>query len=211
VKKYRMFTLALILVAVVASSFAQAGKEERIVKPSTTETQAATSVRETMNRERLSALLSAVGVSVEDSVLPAEVQPFQEVRIRWDAADASSRDLILTEQETSNRILTTIERRKRNQALSRQRSLELSTNQLLVAAVNGQRQLRWWSLIPDPRIMRAESPNAGGKLSGRLLYRSKAEFIVAFPADETITELRLYHPHWTGSEFTLEPLGAIPL
>lgn len=209
-KKYRMFTLAFILVAVVSSSFAQAGKEERIVKPSTTESQAATSVRETMNRERLSALLSAVGVRVEDSVLPAEVQPFQEMRIRWDA-DASSLDLVLTEQEPSKRVLTTIERRKRNQALSRQRSLELSTNQLLVVAVNGQRQLRWWSLIPDPRIMRAESPNAGGKLSGRVLYRSKAEFIVAFPDDEMITELRLYHPHWTGSEFTLEPLGTISL
>jgi hypothetical protein len=206
-----MLTLALISVAVVSSGFAQAGKETGVVKPSTTETQAATSVREKMNRERLSALLSAVGVSVEDSTLPTEVQSFQEIRIRWDAADAPSRDMVLTEQEPSKRVLTTIERRKRTQALSRQRSLELSTNQLLVVAVNGQRQLRWWSLIPDPRIMRAESTSAGGKLSGRVLYRPKAEFIVAFPDDDTITELRLYHPRWTGTEFTLEPSGAISL
>jgi hypothetical protein len=209
VKKYRMSALVLILVA-VSSSFVQAGKAEGIVKPSTTETQAATSVREAMNKERLSALLSAVGVSVEDTVLPAEVQSFQELRIRWDVADPSSQGPAFTQQEPPNRVLTTIERRKRNQALSRQRSLELSTNQILVVAINGQRQLRWWSLIPDPRIARAESPDAGGKLSGQVLYQSKAEFIVSFPDDETITELRLYHPHWTGSEFTLQPLGAVP-
>jgi hypothetical protein len=210
-KKYRTVTAALVLIAVVSSAFAQAGKKEPVVKPSTAETQAATSVREVMNRERLSALLSAVGVSIEDSVLPAEVQSFQEMRIRWDAADATARESALTEQEPLNRVLTAIERRKRNQVLPRQRSLELSTNQLLVVAVNGKRQLRWWSLIPDPRILRAESPDAGGKLGGRVLFRPKVEIIVAFPDDVTITELRLYHPRWTGSEFILEPLGAISL
>jgi hypothetical protein len=211
VKEYRIFTLALILLAPASSSFAQASEGEGVVEPSITATQAAPSVRESMNRKRLSVLLSPVGVKVEDAVLPTEVQSFLEVRIGWDAADASSRDLTLTEREPSNRVLTTIERRKRNQALSQQRSLELSTNQLLVVAVNGQSQLRWWSLIPDPRIMRAESPNLEEKLTGRILYRSKAEFIVAFPDDDTITELKLYHPNWTGSEFTLEPLGAVPL
>ncbi|MGA9773284.1 MAG: hypothetical protein WBV94_29915 [Blastocatellia bacterium] len=163
-----------------------------------------------MNRDRLSTLLSAVGVSVEDSVLPAEVQSFQEMRIRWDVADAISQDMVLSEQEPVNRVLTAIERKKRAQVLSRQRSLELSTNQLLVVAVNEKLQLRWWSLIPDPRIMRAETPDAGGTLSGQVLYRSKADFVIAFPDDETITELRIFHPHWTGSEFILEPLGAIP-
>lgn len=210
-KKHPMFTPVLILVAAVSPGFAQAGKGEGGVKPSPAETQATTSVREAMNRERLSTLLSAVGVSVEGPALPAEAQTFHEVRIRWDAADASSRDQAPTEKEPSSRVLTAVERRKRNRPLPRQRSLELSTNQLLVVAVNGQRQLRWWSLIPDPRILRAESPDAGGQLSGKVLHHSKAEFIVAFPDDETIIELRLYHPHWTGSEFTLEPLGTIPL
>ena len=200
-----------MLVTIISSGFAQSGKERQAAKSSTTETQAAIPVRENMIRERLSNLLSAVGVSVDDSVLPAEVQSYQEMRIRWDAAGASSQGLVLTEQELSNRVLTLVERKKHPQPLSRQRSLELSTNLLLIVAVSPQQQLRWWTLIPDPRIMRAESPNARGELSGRTLYRSKAEFIVAFPDDSTITELRLYHPNWTGSNFTLEPLGVFTL
>lgn len=211
-KKYQTFTLALTFLALVSFSFAQAGKEKESAKPSTTETQAATSVGEAMNRDRLTVLLSAVGVSVKESVLPGRVQTFQEMQIRWDASGAApAQGVAVTEQEPFGRVLTVIERRKRTQTLQRQRSLELSTNQVLVVAVNEEQQLRWRSLIPDPRIIRAEFPDAQGALSGQVLYRSRAEFVVAFPDDPTITELRLYHPHWTGSEFTLEPLGVIPI
>lgn len=212
-KKYQWLTLALTLVAVVTLGFAQSRREEKPAQPSINETQAPPSMRERINRERLTALLSVVGISVEESTLLTESQASQEMQIRWDASvDASAQeDVALMKQDSPSRVLTVVERRKWNRPVARQRSSELSANQVLVAAVNGREQLRWWSLIPDPRIIRAEFPDAEGRLSGQVLYQSKGEFIVAFPDDPTITEVRLYHPQWTGSEFTLEPLAVIPV
>ena len=69
--------------------------------------------------------------------------------------------------------------------------------------------MRWCGLVPDPRQLRAEVPGPDGELTGQVIYRESAEFIVNYPDDESIREIRLYHPKWDGQKFSLAPVGAV--
>jgi hypothetical protein len=46
-------------------------------------------------------------------------------------------------------------------------------------------------------------------MTGQVIYRESAEFSISFPDDESIAELRLYHPDWDGQKFSLTPVGAV--
>jgi hypothetical protein len=48
-------------------------------------------------------------------------------------------------------------------------------------------------------------------LSGEVLHRAVAELLITLPDDPALTEIRLYHPRWTGTGFVLDPLGAFSL
>jgi hypothetical protein len=210
VRNRQILLLALVVLALASVGLVRAASEESPANILTGYVQS--SGREASTGEHLSRLLSPLGVTVDISLLPAEVQSYQELSISWSVPGGDfSQDGPLLRQEPATRVLAALESRKRSQPLRRDRSLELSTIQILVTAIDGKQTLRWWSLVADPRIMRAESANERGELSGTVLYRSKAEFTVAFPDDEAITELRLYHPNWTGAEFTLDLLGIIPV
>jgi hypothetical protein len=87
----------------------------------------------------------------------------------------------------------------------------LSSEQILVLTLDARAQLRWWTLLPDPRIVRAEEPQAGGELKGQVVFQPEADFLVDVPEDAGAVELRFYHPRWTGEEFALELLGTLPL
>jgi hypothetical protein len=211
-KKYLLLTLSLAFVAIASLGFAQAIKKNDAIQTAATQPQTI-SMREAMNRDKLAALLSPVGVSVaEASLRHSRVDSSREILLRWDAsAEGRAQGSAVTTQEPAARTLSVLNSKTRNQGLSLQRAFELSPTQVLVVAVSEAGQLRWWSLMPDPRILRAETSDDAGNLSGQTLYHSKADFIVAVPDDQTITEVRLYHPRWNGTEFSLEPVGAIRL
>ena len=69
--------------------------------------------------------------------------------------------------------------------------------------------MRWCGLVEDPRLLRAEAPGPDGELTGQVIYRESAEFVVQYPDDEAIAEVRLYHPDWDGQKFSLELVGAV--
>src|SRR5258706_8000398 len=75
-----------------------------------------------------------------------------------------------------------------------QRSLELADDRLLILAVDAAGEIRFWSVIANPRLIRAEFPDASGRLSGRVIERPDAELIVDVPADPAIREVRIYTP-----------------
>ena len=79
----------------------------------------------------------------------------------------------------------------------------------MVVALDADGRMRWCGVVPDPRLLRAEWPGADGELTGQVLYKESAEFFVAYPDDDSIKEIRLYHPDWDGQKFSLAPLGAV--
>ncbi|HYE13999.1 MAG TPA: hypothetical protein VD968_06120 [Pyrinomonadaceae bacterium] len=179
--------------------------------------QAARAQKQTASREeavhaQLQELLAGVGVIVARETLPAAPsRSYREITVAWEAdkAAAPAMDDAALEQRRPGRFSRASAPRARVGSLSRQRSLELSPEQLLVVAVDGAGRMKWWSLVPDPRVIRAEAPGPDGVLAGQTLLRESAELLLAFPDDESVTELRLYHPRPEGGRFTLEPVAAI--
>jgi hypothetical protein len=100
-----------------------------------------------------------------------------------------------------------VDRRDLTVAAVRERDPQLSADRLVVIAVDAAGRTVDWRIVPDPTVLRAEEPDATGLLSGRTLTRPAAEFRVALAADSRISEIRIYKPRWTGTEFVLEPLG----
>jgi hypothetical protein len=155
-----------------------------------------------LNKERMTSLFAAVGIAFDEtSILPSQVDSARKITVRWKATDAELKGGNLT-------FLTTIESRE---GLRRQRSFELSPTLILVAAINEKKQLLWWSLQPDPRILRAENADSEGNLSGKTLYHEDADFIVTVPSDSNIKYLRFYQPLWDGSAFSLKSIGDLDL
>jgi hypothetical protein len=115
------------------------------------------------------------------------------------------------EERSPAGILAIVDSMRRSGTLPRQRSVELSTNQLLVIAVDQNSELRWWTLLLDPRLVRAEVPGATGETGSENYYVMKVDFMVAYPDDPAIKELRFYHPVWTSEEFHLQLLSVLSI
>jgi len=152
----------------------------------------------------LAALLSPLGVHVKDALVTVGSARYKEMKVRWtrtDATDAVHGSLV---KDSGPGILSVLTASSKTGALPQQRSLDLSTNQILTVAVDANNNLRWWRLILDPRLVRAEAPDANGELRSQELFLSEVEFSVDFPDDPSITEVQLYCLIWNGQEFQLE-------
>lgn len=171
---------------------------------------------ETIRLARLRELMSAVGVSVDEAPAAPRGGGHREVSIVWEAdpsskgeASAPEASAFESRRDSFGHTLRVAGTRRRAGAPPRHRSPELSQDKLMVAAVGAGGKLRWWTLVDDPRLIRAEGPGPDGVLTGQVLYRAAPEFVVAVPDDRTITELRLYHPRWTGEEFVLDLINTV--
>jgi hypothetical protein len=155
------------------------------------------------------------------NVIPAPPRPVQkdssvdesllEVWVHWavDAGIRSSNSPYSTQSSTREKY-SLVESRQTRGPMPRQRMPELSSDQILVVATDEQGEQSGWTLIPDPRTIRAESPGPDGELSGQVLHLSVAEFLVPVPAGSAAA-LRFYQPFWTGKEFSLVLLGTLAL
>jgi hypothetical protein len=202
-----LLVLAVLMTA-ISTYFAQGDKKERRAA-SSSDVPCTESGRTQMIDEQLKTLLAPVGVNVSDTGPVSQTENHQEMEIRWKAQDNSpASNPNGAEQQQPAQTLTVVARSSRNGSLQRQRSLELSEEQILVVATGAEGQLRWWTLVPDPRLRRAEFAGPNGELSGQTVVLGETDFTVSYPADLSITELRFYHPHWTGAKFTLESIGS---
>ncbi|MBM4277118.1 MAG: hypothetical protein FJ041_05830 [Candidatus Cloacimonetes bacterium] len=138
-------------------------------------------------------------------------QTVQEVRVKWNAYIAAPAPQVEIGKEQPSNIFTLLERRSAPGLLPRQRNPELSSDQIVVIALDTQGKEIDWQIIPDPRILRAEFPGPTGELRGEVLHHAETELLITLPNDPSVKELRLYHPHWTGTAFILDLLGTIPL
>jgi hypothetical protein len=173
---------------------------------------------ESIRQERLKRLMSAVGVNIDGNLTAVQGSRHKQVRIVWEADPAAREKLSAVETSTLEarrdsfgHSLRVADVRESAGTLPRHRSPELSQDKLMVIAVGAGGNLKWWTLIDDPRLVRAEVPGPDGVLSGQTFYRAEPEFVVNVPEDKAITELRLYHPRWTGREFVLDLINTISI
>lgn len=173
--------------------------------------------REILQEEQLKKLLAKVGVNVvEVRTRNNQSQAHREVKIRWtDSTNAPSntqgRPSISAGEQKLPPVVSLVEDKKRSGTLPRHRSLELSPTHVFIAAVDETNQLRWWSIIPDPRVVRGEFPTPTGEVRSENYSQSDFMLTVAFPDDPKITNLRFYKPIWTGSDFDLKVLAIVPV
>lgn len=192
----------LLLVLVILCSFKSMQSQRTTVEKK----------KVTLQHEQLKKLVSKVGVDVPEIVVRSDQpQAYRELKIRWGDSTKSGTELkparSLQDQPPS---VSIVEDKKRSGALPRHRSLELSPTHVFIVAVDATNKLRWWSIMPDPRVVRAETPTATGELRGENYYASNVTFTVAFPDDPQIVNLRFYHPAWNGTDFDLKPLAVVP-
>ena len=161
--------------------------------------------------ERVRGLLAESGVEVGAAANPsAPARSHRELRVSWEADKAAlPKQSAAQYKNASGRVALSQSAVRREGALPKQRSAELSPTQVVVVALDAEGRMRWCGLVADPRLLRAEAPGPGGELSGQVIYRESAEFVVQYPDDEAIAEIRLYHPDWDGQKFSLVPVGAV--
>ena len=169
--------------------------------------------RETVQQEQLRKLMSKVGVEVVEIAARTD-QPatYRELKINWaDSAKSTTelRSASSSEQQAPPQKVSIVEDKKRSGTLPRHRSLELSPTHIFIAAVDATDKLRWWSIMPDPRLVRGETQTPTGELRGENYYVSNVTLIVAFPDDPEIANLRFYHPVWNGTDYDLKPLAVV--
>jgi len=146
-------------------------------------------------------LMLAVLVLAPGLASDARAQGAQELLIRWDqrALAAGERAFVVNQRRTLP------------DRPARQRNPELSPNHLVVEAVTAAGVVVDRQYILDPRVVRSESGDDLGELSGQVLRRATADLLLVIPDDPSITTLRLLTPRWTGQQFALDLAGTIPL
>jgi hypothetical protein len=189
----------MILLAVgVSNSFAQS----RPAEPD----------KEAAIRNVLAGLLAPTGVQLGKALPQSEAQTHRQIQVRWeDSVALKSPGANKLAQLPGAGVITLVNSKNRDGVLPRERSLELSPNQILVVAIDENRGLQWWKLLLDPRIVRSETTAATGEIRGEDLYRPKVDFTIEYPDNPAIRELRFYHPAWTGKDFRLELLSSLSI
>jgi hypothetical protein len=203
-------TTILLLVS-ADTYFAQKPKEQDAGNNPTSQARILEPDKETAIRKTLGDLLAGVGVRVENTVPASDAHTHKEIQIRWQSSGVPRKAGASLESWAGPGAVTLLGLTKRDGILPRERSVELSTNQILVAALDASGGLRWWRLLLDPRLIRAESAGPKGDLRGVDYYLPTVDFTVAYPDDPGIKELRFYHPSWTGKEFQLELISNLPV
>lgn len=168
--------------------------------------------RETVQQEQLKKLMSKVGIDVLDVAARTDQSTtYRELKINLADSTKSSAELrsAVNSEQTPSAKVSIVEDKKRSGTLPRHRSLELSPEHIFIAAVDATGKLRWWSIMPDPRLVRAETPTSTGELRRENYYVSNVTLVVAFPDDPEIANLRFYHPVWNGTDFDLKPLAVV--
>jgi hypothetical protein len=170
--------------------------------------------RETVQREQLKKLMAKVNVDVPDVDARSDQRPtYRELKVRWTDSTKSTTELrpaANADAQTQAPSVSIVEDKKLPGILPRQRSLELAPTLMFVAAVDATNKLRWWSIMNDPRVVRAETQTATGELRRQDYLVSNVTLAVAIPDDPEIATLRFYHPVWNGTDFDLKPLTVVP-
>jgi predicted small lipoprotein YifL len=202
--------LIVVLLTAVASFLAQTGRKDPVPSPPASSA-IPEKQKEASARDKLTGLFSSVGIQVGPALQTSNAHSYRELRLNWDSLQKTgSAGLFKAEQLPVAGVLTQISSSPRAGGLPRERSMELSPDHILIVALDENEAVRWWKLMIDPRLVRAEVGRSDDMRSENL-YQAKVDFIVECPDDPLLKQLRFFRPVWNGESFHLEPWGVAPL
>jgi hypothetical protein len=142
----------------------------------------------------------------------AVAQTIQEVRVQWTTSPPIPPGISAERfSQPVSHLFSILSRQTMSGRLPRQREPELNSEQVVIIARDSSGKILDWQVVPDPRVVRAETPGPGGELSGRVFYRETAEFLFTLPNDASIARIDFHHPRWTGANFDLDLIGGVAL
>ena len=142
---------------------------------------------------------------VSDVAQVRDVQLVRELRIAW-SRTAEAPDADVADQPAT---LALIGQRVGPGALRRERFPQLSYDRLVVVVRDAAGRELDWRLVQNPGIVRAEAPGPDGRLQGGAIELDSMELSIAIPDVAGADRVYLYRPHWTGTEYVLEPFGQV--
>ena len=142
---------------------------------------------------------------VSDVPQARDVQRVRQLRIATVGAEP---DAVRAAQP---RMFALLEQRVVPGALRRERFPQLSYDRLVVVVQDGAGRELDWRLVPNPAILRAESPGPDGRLQGEIIEVDIAELSIAIPDVSGADRVDIYRPRWTGTEYLLDPFGEVRL
>ena len=161
-------------------------------------------------------LLAPFGISVAETVA-ASAGGWRQIHLSWNRPGPAVR---AGEDAPFDRKLAVLGERALTEVPARPRSLELGPGQVLVVALDAKRQLRSWSIVGDPRLLRAETTDAQGHwvhakspgvLAGGVGQRALARFSLEIPAGPGVTEIQVFEPRATGDELDVQLIATLAL
>ena len=135
-------------------------------------------------------------------VARADSSDGQELQLRWFAIEGAA-------QPASD--VTVLDRRRGIGPLPQERDPQLSEDRLVVISVDATGRELDWRLVLDPRLVRAEFPDAQGRLSGRTFQRTEVNLLVDVPNNPDIVRLRIYAQQLTNDGCVLNLLATVDL
>jgi hypothetical protein len=131
----------------------------------------------------------------------------RELRIHWTAPRSSTQGA----STSSTNSFTLLGQVRFSGAPRRERQPEPSANDLVIVVQDAAGRDLDWRIIPNPRLIRSETPDRSGLLSGQLIERDEVELLVYVPDVAGAERIQIFSPVWNGQEFTLAPLGQLTI
>jgi hypothetical protein len=129
----------------------------------------------------------------------------REVRVGWTVVSGPARETVAGDP---NRFAVVAQQASAG-SLRRERNPQLAPDRLVLVSEDASGREVDWRIVPNPRIVRAESPRADGQLQGRTVEREVTEFSITIPDIPSLRRIRFYQPRWAGTEYLLDQIGAI--
>ena len=125
------------------------------------------------------------------------------------AAVANANGLVEEAPETAS--VQLVEQQVIAGAVRRLRHYQYSEDQIVVVAVDRSGNELYRDIHTDPRLVRAEVPNAAGNLEYKEFYSPSASMAFSIPNDSSAQAVRLLKPKWNGVSFSFEAIGVLAL
>ena len=126
------------------------------------------------------------------TVRQASAPSVLQVRVRWTTGAP-----VVDPTRTDNRFdLLSVQRMP--SAVRPDRAPQLTSNSLVVVAVDAMNRELDWRILADPRVVRAEA-GPDERLAGERLYYVEIDLVIVVPDLPGIAGLRVYRPQSNGS------------
>lgn len=131
-----------------------------------------------------------------------------ELRVHWTVPGAAPGQATVLDVSGG---FALAEQKRSTGFLRRERRPQLSPDLLvLVVRASDGRELDWRT-APNPRILRAETPQPDGRLTGQVFELPEVDLFVVIPWLAEASAIRVYQPRWTGTEYALDAIGDVAL